>query len=527
MKTFIRILILLLFTQSASAAELVTVGDVNQSYTDTTPSFLAGSDYVAVHQSTGTLPHKFDWRDEGVVTSTKDQTLKCGACYAFAMTAALESAVAKQTHVKYDLSENHVMNCNWAGSACLGGTSIMVANLWTHSGAVLEKDDPFYPGFSMCTRAKPVYRVTEWLQISAEKMPPTDTLKRYIMEYGPIYTQLDGMPIPYEGYDGSYVLSAINDLTTNHAMVIIGWDDGHDNISTTGHWLVKNAWGSTWGDDGIGRIGYKRYEIGKYSSVVSEFVPYSTTSREYAHDEAGLNGGIGYKNSKEAQGLAIFDIGSDTIDEVQFWATGDVKDLDIRIYDNFNGTAVTGNLLYLDTNLKYNEAGVHTVKLKYPVKSSTGKFVLVMNIRIGSSVMAGSKVVPIPIDVTVSKVNTTFISQSVTNPYMLQGIWEDTSKIALHGNIVFRLRSNTGSDAPVTRSSVSKRVDNTLLMLDTLDQSVELNQIVNVTPLNLVTDDELEMALGEISDKIDAMRDRTLFNRILDRIRNLFGVNNE
>lgn len=520
MKIVYFLTILLLLTGTASA-EIITVGDANETYTDMNPSFLAGSDYVAVHQSTDSLPHNFDWRDVGLITPTKDQG-KCGACYAFAMVGSAEGTIARQTHVKLDLSENHVMNCNWVGAACLGGTSIMVANLWSHSGIVLEKDDPYYPGFSMCTKAKPVYRVTEWLQISAEKTPPVDTLKRYIMEYGPIYTQLDAKNIPTKNYNGSYVTAALDDIYTTHAVVIIGWDDGHDDIDTTGHWLVKNSWGHGWGDEGVGRIGYGRHNIGKYTSVISEFVPYTTTSHEYAHDAAGFTGGIGYKNSKSAQGMAVFDIGSDAIEEVQFWATGTITDLDIRMYDDFNGTAITGRTLYIDNNHQYNEAGIHTIRLDRPITSKTGKLVLVMTIRIGSSITAKSMTVPLPIDLTVHKPNTTFIRKSTSNPYMMQD-WQDTTNLSFSGNLVFRLRTNTPhSTQPATRHTAKERVDNVLATLDTLNQSENFKYTPPAQDTNLITKSELDKTFKTISDKIENIKRPSLVNRILNTLLDIF-----
>lgn len=53
------------------------------------------------------LPASVDWRDAGIVSPVKDQG-NCGSCWAFASTATLESHVAKETGVLFDLSVHQV-----------------------------------------------------------------------------------------------------------------------------------------------------------------------------------------------------------------------------------------------------------------------------------------------------------------------------------------------------------------------------------------------------------------------------------
>lgn len=57
------------------------------------------------------LPTAVDWRNEKVVTSVKDQG-HCGSCWAFAATATLESHVALNTGLLYDLSPQQIAMCS-------------------------------------------------------------------------------------------------------------------------------------------------------------------------------------------------------------------------------------------------------------------------------------------------------------------------------------------------------------------------------------------------------------------------------
>ncbi|KAG8592485.1 hypothetical protein GDO81_000521 [Engystomops pustulosus] len=68
------------------------------------------------------LPLRFDWRDKNLVTGVKNQ-LDCGACWAFSIVGAIESAYAIKGNVLEDLSVQQVIDCSYLDKGCDGGST--------------------------------------------------------------------------------------------------------------------------------------------------------------------------------------------------------------------------------------------------------------------------------------------------------------------------------------------------------------------------------------------------------------------
>jgi len=326
---------------------------------------------------------RFDWRDTGKVTPVKDQN-PCGACYAFASIGNFESKLLIDGAGTWDFSENNAKECDYYAGSCSGGNYYKMASFFSQAGTVLESCDPYVPADVPCTTGCPYQKtLLGWGVISGASMPDTNALKNYIQTYGPVMTTLytgsfnNNWQKEFNAYNGSYPLYYVGSGTPNHGVLIVGWDDSLAHAGGTGAWIVKNSWGTSWGDNGYFTIAYGSAKIGWDSAFIYNWQNYDPNGGILYYDEAGWQGmARGYLGSTTAWGLAKFYPPTNTnVTRVEFWTTDATTDVDVFLYGDFNGTTVS-NVLAQKLNNVLATPGYHSVAFDTPVPVSAGDDVI-------------------------------------------------------------------------------------------------------------------------------------------------------
>jgi C1A family cysteine protease len=339
-------------------------------------------------------PIRFDWREQGAVTGVRYQG-SCGACYAFAGLADLESKLLMAGEGAYDFSENNIKECEWFGrnglypSGCQGGTYWRVVNLLAERGTVLETCDPYVPYNSNCKQTCDyLTTVLNWRVFSLSEIPPVETMKSYLLTKGPIFSAIDaGYRSAWEtelnNYDGSYTLYYPEHYQVNHAVLIVGYDDTLSHAGGQGAWICKNSWGTSWGgtagygtERGYFTIAYGSANLGQYAAFIEEWQDYDPCGKLLFYDEAGYYSQAGY-GGVTAWGMCEFDMEEAAeLRRVEFWTTDATTDVDVYVYDDFNGSSLS-HLLASELNQSYDEMGYHSVPLTTPIEVGEGEDVFV------------------------------------------------------------------------------------------------------------------------------------------------------
>jgi C1A family cysteine protease len=353
----------------------------------------------------------WDWRTMSGVTPVKNQN-PYGTCWAFAACGDLESKVLINESVVYDYSELNIQACNISSNDCnAGGNAWMSTNYLSLLGSVDESCDT-YPGgcpLPSCINPSCSYlkQVTEWKVIAND----VDAIKAAIQTYGPVYTSMYASFPGFSTYNGSGCLSYAGGQPTNHGVLIVGWDDDLCGAGVGG-WIVKNSWGTSWGDNGYFNIQWGSGltgQIGANSNVITGFRDYDPNMTTYYYDDWGWWSSVGYSDGHD---YAVVEItpqaAGEYVHSLHFWATGSPTTYTVSLYDDFNGTSMPTSLLAGPFSGTVNEAGYYTIDLPAPVMVSTGNQVYIF-----ADLNTGSYGYPIPYDDTgPMETNKSFLSNT-------------------------------------------------------------------------------------------------------------------
>jgi C1A family cysteine protease len=233
----------------------------------------------------------FDWRvHEGPYGSTGvtpvTNQLDCGSCWAFAGVAHLESMVKIYGEVELDLSEQQVVSCVTPGHGCSGWSTTGAYDFFISDGLVDEDCMPYHANDTdPCELSNDCEK---WAKISGYTPVSNDvnSIKTALLT-GPVKSSM-AVEDTFQTYTGGCYDKPY--YGTNHAVLIVGWDDTMCNGQ--GAWIVKNSWGPGWGEDGFFYIKYGCCQIGAYVFQINYIFhrPYVRLLDFETDDQTGGNG---------------------------------------------------------------------------------------------------------------------------------------------------------------------------------------------------------------------------------------------
>lgn len=194
-------------------------------------------------------PESLDWRDKGAVNSVKDQG-SCGACWAFSAIAAEEGAYFVSSGTLYRLSEQNLVDCTATCYGCFGGLPELglgqALNNQNRKFA-LESDYPYAGIQQTCVfdQSKAVADISAITMYREEKY-----IQPNLIKWGPTSVCIDASGSGFMLYSSGIYQGADCRTSQNHAVCVVGYGEE----SGTQYWIVRNSWGTTWGERGYIRM---------------------------------------------------------------------------------------------------------------------------------------------------------------------------------------------------------------------------------------------------------------------------------
>ena len=319
----------------------------------------------------------FDLRSFNATTPVKDQGSN-GACWAFGTTGALESAFKMATGIALDISENYIQNSGLRysiygqpsiteGGYIGGGLGYVLSWLGIVSTEYDEYDE--LGKISQILFTPDSYHIADAIFLNTSNRT---AIKHALINYGGLTIHVNGADPLNKYYNKqTHALYCDNKTSGNHFVTIVGWNDTYSRTNfiidpdMDGAWIVKNSWGTDWGDGGYFYLSYADAPLLNANAVGYIINNTEVYNKLYQYDIAPLDGFLEYKGVNNLTYTHTYEsIGNDLIAAVGTYFISDNISYTINV-------KVNGNLVYSQKGkaLRY---GFHTIPLNKTIAINKG-----------------------------------------------------------------------------------------------------------------------------------------------------------
>jgi C1A family cysteine protease len=208
-----------------------------------------------------------DWRNSGVVSHVKDQG-GCGSCWAFSTTGSIESARAIAGWGMYTFSEQQLVDCSWSygNMGCGGGWYYWAWSYMQSNPLQFDWDYPYFSGQTgnsgNCNYNRGIgyANTTGQVGVAGNSSSIMSAINR-----GPVSVAIQADTAVFQTYSSGVITGDACGSNIDHAVLAVGYGPGY--------YIVKNSWGTWWGDQGYVKIEMRE---GAGTCGINQYVAYPT-----------------------------------------------------------------------------------------------------------------------------------------------------------------------------------------------------------------------------------------------------------
>jgi len=186
-----------------------------------------------------TVPSSWTWLTEGAVTPIKNQE-QCGSCWAFATVATTEGLYKINGNTLTSFSEQQIVDCSTANDGCNGGWPYLAMAYVASNGLETETEYPYVGTDEKCKYNK-ADAITTGVTGAAFVTPRSPTALFAAVYQQPVAIIVEADQNAFQLYTSGIITTGCG-TALDHAITAIGY--------TPTYFIVKNSWGTTWGQQG-------------------------------------------------------------------------------------------------------------------------------------------------------------------------------------------------------------------------------------------------------------------------------------
>jgi len=345
----------------------------------------------------GALPSVYDLRPLDRLSPVRDQG-PFGTCWSFAAMASLESGLLPGVAADYS-EDNMVLRSGYgfADPYDRGGNDLMAtAYLTRWAGPVTEADDAYGDGVSPASATVRLH-LQDVVWVPSAQGTDNEALKQAVAAYGAVSVSFYWSSSYYEALTASYYMPPGVSSHSNHAVAIVGWDDGYSRTRFRtappgdGAWLVRNSWGGGWGSSGYFHVSYYDPLIGVDGFAYSGAEAADNYDRVYQYDTLGLVNSYGYSSQTGWFATSHTAAADEELAAVSFYAL--VPGTSYEVWAGKDLSTPDGTRMERVASGELDEAGYRTVALPTALSLAAGeRFVVAVK------VTTPGETYPIPIE---------------------------------------------------------------------------------------------------------------------------------
>jgi C1A family cysteine protease len=352
-------------------------------------------------------------------------------CWAFASLGSLEFSLLPAVN---GFSEDHLAVPAGTdfdyGPDGGGNYQMATAELARWNGPVAQASDPndgvFVSGLPAIEHVQNVIFLPD-----RSGSTDNDAIKAAVLTYGAVFTGMYADPYMSSGSGGYYNPATCayyynGSADPDHAVDIVGWDDNYPATNfkagrqpaSNGAFIVRNSWGTRWGDGGYF---YVSYDDRRIASTMAVFTGEATSdyAQNLGHDRLGFTDTIGYGDDTAWMAAGYTVKGDSALEAASFYAQSPGTTYDVYVGSDLNDpttwtAACSGTI---------DAAGYHTVAFDQSWAAQAGvKFYVIVRLTTPTTTD------PIPLEDAIpgySSKATTAAGQSYASPDGSPGSWDD------------------------------------------------------------------------------------------------------